>query len=72
MSSVNENKIESLSKESRIFEPPVQGRSEAHVKSMAEYEAIYKRSMDDPEGYWAERAGQLLSWDRKWDTVTGD
>jgi len=69
MSSVNENKIESLSKESRIFEPPVQGRSEAHVKSMAEYEAIYKRSMDDPEGYWAERAGQLLSWDRKWDTV---
>ena len=28
----------------------------AHVKSLAEYERLYRRSIDDPEGFWAEEA----------------
>lgn len=35
----------------------------------ASYEAMYQRSIDDPEGFWAEKAEQFVSWNRKWDTV---
>lgn len=62
-------KITSLSTEQRVFDPPANGQDQACIKSMAEYETIYKRSMDDPEGYWAERADELISWDKKWDKV---
>ncbi len=62
-------KITSLSQEKRVFDPPAEGRETAYVKSMEEYEAIYRRSMEDPEGYWAERAEELISWEKKWDKV---
>lgn len=65
----SEDKITSLLSEVRLFEPPADGRDSAFVKSMDEYQAIYKRSMDDPEGYWAERAEELVTWDKKWDKV---
>jgi len=65
----NDERITSLSKEERLFEPPMAGREQACVKSMAEYEAHYKRSLEDPEGYWGDRAAELLTWDRKWDKV---
>lgn len=55
--------------EERIFKPPRKGQRKAHVKSMKEYREIYKRSMDDPEGYWADRTSELITWDRKWRTV---
>lgn len=67
--SKSEQKIESLSTEHRLFAPPVKGKDSAHVKSIEEYEALYKRSMDDMEGFWAERADELVSWTKKWDTV---
>jgi len=67
--SAEETKIESLMTEERIFNPPADRQAEAYVKSMDEYRALYKRSMDDPEGFWAERAEQLISWDKKWDKV---
>jgi len=64
-----EKKIESLSTEKRVFNPPEKGREAACVKSMEEYRTHYKRSMDDPEGYWGDRAEELLTWNKKWDTV---
>ena len=67
--SSEETKIESHMIEDRVFNPPVDGQATAYVKSMDEYRAHYKRSMEDPEGFWAERAEQLVSWDRKWDKV---
>jgi len=65
----NEDKIVSLLKEGKTFEPPVEGREQAWIKSMDEYHAAYKRSIDDPEGFWADRAEELVSWDKKWDKV---
>ncbi|MCD6388885.1 MAG: acetate--CoA ligase [Desulfobulbaceae bacterium] len=67
--SSEEQKIQSLMKEDRIFQPPAAGQADAYIKSMDEYKAIYKRSMEDPEGFWADRAEELISWDKKWDTV---
>jgi len=68
MSDQNE-KIINLLNEKRLFDPPEEGKSSAAVKSMEEYEKQYQRSMDDPEGYWGERAEQLITWEKKWDKV---
>ena len=64
-----EDKITSLLNEKRFFNPPESGRVEAAVPDMEVYKEIYRRSLEDPEGYWAERAAELVSWYRKWDTV---
>jgi len=34
-----------------------------------QYAAMYRRSVEDPQGFWAEQADIFLSWYRKWDTV---
>ena len=34
----------------------------------ATYQSLYKRSVEDPEGFWAEQAGRL-TWFRKWERV---
>jgi acetyl-CoA synthetase len=65
----NEDKIVSLLQAGATFAPPVKGQNQAHVKSMDEYKAAYQRSMDDPEGFWADRAEELVTWDKKWDKV---
>jgi len=36
-----------------------------------DYRSIYRRSLDQPEEFWAEAASELI-WDRKWDTVLDD
>ena len=33
------------------------------------YEQMYQRSVDDPEGFWAEQAEEFLTWYKPWDTV---
>jgi len=38
------------------------------IKSIAEYEAAYKRSVDQPEAFWAEQA-ETFVWRKKWNTV---
>jgi propionyl-CoA synthetase len=35
---------------------------------MGAYQQTYQRSLDDPEGFWAEVA-QAIHWDKKWDKV---
>jgi acetyl-CoA synthetase len=61
--------IEVLMSEQRTFPPPAEMSKEAHIGSMKEYEKIYQRSVDDPEGFWAEIAEKNISWYKKWDKV---
>ncbi len=35
---------------------------------MGAYQQTYQRSLDDPEGFWAEVA-EAIHWDKKWDKV---
>jgi acetyl-CoA synthetase len=60
--------ITSILRETRKFEPPAAFRQQAAVKSPAEYEALYKRAADDPEGFWAECAREL-EWFKPFGTV---
>ncbi len=67
--SAMEDKITSLLAEGKTFDPPEKGRDQAWVKSMDQYKEAYAKSMEDPEGFWAQRAEELVTWDKKWDKV---
>ena len=41
----------------------------ARVKSRQDYDALYRRSIDDPEGFWGEAAEENLDWFEPWDRV---
>ena len=56
--------------EKRTFPPAKEFSEKAHIKSMAEYEKLYKKSVEDPEGFWAEMAEKQLTWYKKWDKVS--
>jgi len=60
--------ITSVMEETRKFNPTPEFSSKAHVKSMAEYEEMYRRSVEDPEAFWSEMAGKL-HWFKRWDKV---
>ena len=64
-----EDKITSLLAEGKTFAPPEKGRDQAWAKSMEQYQAAYAESLQDPEAYWAKRAEELVTWDKKWDKV---
>ena len=46
--------------------PHVAARS--HLNSKAEYDRLYRLSLDNPEWFWAEQA-KALSWFHPWQTV---
>jgi acetyl-CoA synthetase len=54
--------------EGDVYHPSADVISAAHVQ---DYEKMYKRSMDDPQGFWADLAGEL-DWYKKWDQVLDD
>ncbi|MHC4598577.1 MAG: acetate--CoA ligase [Planctomycetota bacterium] len=60
--------IETIMEERRKFDPPEALSRDAYIKSLDEYKAIHKKSMEDMEGFWAEKAEQL-DWFKKWDKV---
>ncbi|RMD66307.1 MAG: acetyl-coenzyme A synthetase, partial [Planctomycetota bacterium] len=51
--------IDSVLVENRVFPPPPDFAAEAHVKSLAEYEALHERALRDPEGFWGEVAREF-------------
>jgi acetyl-CoA synthetase len=60
--------ITSVLKEKRLFPPSPEFAARAHIKSLGEYEKIWKKAKDDPEGFWAEQAKEL-SWFKAWNKV---
>jgi len=44
-------------------------REVAFIKGRDEYEKIYARSLNDPEGFWGEQADKYVSWYHRWDKV---
>jgi acetyl-CoA synthetase len=67
MSSPAASHITSVLKETRQFAPPKEFQP-VHIKDLAEYEKLWQRGKDDPEGFWGEQAA-ALHWFQKWDKV---
>ncbi|MBM3183523.1 MAG: acetate--CoA ligase [Chloroflexi bacterium] len=65
---VQQTMISSMMAEKRVFKPPKELTQQAFIKSLDEYKKIYKRSIEEPEKFWAEMAEQL-DWYKKWDKV---
>jgi acetyl-CoA synthetase len=60
--------IHSVLREARVFQPSRAFGEAAHVKTLEDYEARYRRSVDQPEEFWAEVASEL-HWFKRWDRV---
>lgn len=58
----------SILTENRVFDPPKEFVKKALIKSLDEYRTMWRRSVDDPEGFWGEVAAQL-DWFTPWDSV---
>ena len=40
----------------------------ARISSMEQYRTLYRRSLDEPAGFWGEQAGRL-TWMKRWESV---
>ena len=58
--------IESISQEGQKIPPKKSFSEKATIKSLADYEKIYKESIEQPEKFWTRIANELF-WFRKWD-----
>ena len=47
---------------------PADVSSAAHIDA-PDYRAMYRRSLDEPDAFWAEQAEAFLDWYRPWDQV---
>ena len=61
--------IESVQQEHRVFPPAPEFAAKAHIKSMADLEALRAEAAADPEAFWARLAESELHWFKKWDNV---
>ncbi len=61
--------IESVALEERVFPVPEELKKVAHINSPEQYEQMWKRSVEDPEGFWAEMAEEYIEWFEKWNKV---
>jgi acetyl-CoA synthetase len=60
--------LDSSLRENRVFEPSQEFRSKAHIKSLEQYEQMYRHSVENPEEFWGEAAREL-DWFKPWERV---
>lgn len=61
-------RVSTMLTETRIFPPSKQFVDKAIIKSIKDYEQIYRYSIEQPEQFWAEIAGEL-NWFKPWEKV---
>src|SRR6516164_1225519 len=66
--SISQANIDSILQENRLFPPSAGFAASAHIKSLEEYERIYKESIENPEKFWGDIAKEL-HWFKPWDKV---
>ncbi|HMK28131.1 MAG TPA: acetate--CoA ligase [Terriglobales bacterium] len=60
--------ITSVLQETRTFEAPAEFRQKAHIRSLEDYERLYKEAAEDPEKFWGNVAREL-HWFKPWTRV---
>jgi len=65
---MEKKEIVSMLEETKVFEPSDEIKMKAHIKRMEDYKELYRKSIEDPEGFWGGLAEQL-DWYKKWDKV---
>lgn len=54
--------------EVHVHKVPNAVAAHAHINKEL-YETEYKRSIEDPDGFWNEKAREFLTWSKEWDTT---
>ena len=54
--------------DNKVYAVPSDFAAQANI-SDEQYQAMYRQSVDDPAGFWAQQAEQYVTWFKKWDTV---
>jgi len=52
-----------------VYPVPEAIKAKAYISGKEAYEALHKRSVSDPEGFWGEKAGEYVEFFKKWDKV---
>ena len=61
--------ITSVSRESRIFKPSAEFKSQANLGSYATYRRLHAESVNAPDKFWAKRAKEFLFWRKPFSSV---
>jgi acetyl-CoA synthetase len=61
--------IESVLQENRQFPPSPEFAQSAHISSEEQYEQLWQRAKDNPEGFWGELAQTELDWFKPFEKV---
>ncbi|MDH3980939.1 MAG: acetate--CoA ligase [Gammaproteobacteria bacterium] len=54
--------------DSKVYEVPEAFARQAHLNA-GQFKEMYRESVEDPAGFWAEQATKFLSWEKPWDKV---
>ncbi|MCU7916790.1 MAG: acetate--CoA ligase [Candidatus Thiodiazotropha sp. (ex Epidulcina cf. delphinae)] len=54
--------------DNKVYPVPAEFAAQANIDD-ARYQSWYQRSIDDPDGFWAEQAEKYVTWFKKWDKV---
>jgi len=55
--------------EEKVYPVPAEVAAKAWIND-AQYQEMYARSISDPDGFWGEKAGELLTWFKPWSKVS--
>lgn len=61
--------IRQLLGDEKTIAPSPEFSYKARLKSRQDYDGMYARSLEDPEGFWGEMAEENLDWFTPWETV---
>ena len=52
-----------------VYPVPENIKKMAYISGRDAYDKIWKRSIEEPDAFWAEIAGEYVEWFKKWDKV---
>ncbi len=52
-----------------VYPVPEKIQKMAYISGMDAYKKLWKRSVEDPDGFWSEIASEYVEWFKKWDKV---
>ena len=67
---MSDDAIQSVLQENRQFPPAEAFSADAHISSDEQYQEMWQRAKDDPDGFWGELARENLDWIEPFDQVS--
>ncbi len=52
----------------KVYDIPADAATRAHLND-EQYQAMYERSVSNPEGFWAEQGKEFITWFKPWEKV---